>query len=121
MAAGGAYNLVFSNGQTLSVYQAASQAVNSSPVNTFEGVAAATTVTTDFSPASDCCLKDVTVGAALTAGGIEFYSVTDGRRSGKGINNLQDYLNTNTTRSPPKICLRKGKAYRFIQTVAGNA
>lgn len=121
MAAGGKYDLAFSNGQTLSVWQLASQAVNSSPACTFEGAAAATTLTSDFSPSSDCCLQDIVVATTLTAGGIEFYNVTRGQRSGKGVNNLEVYLNTNTTRRPPRICLRKGVVYRLIQTVAGNA
>lgn len=115
------YYIVFDSGQTLSVYQAASQAVNSSPVCTFEGAAASTTVTTDFSPSRNCCISDVTVAAALTAGGIELYNVTQGRRTGRGIANLQDFLNTNTTRRPPRICLKAGNTYRLIQTIAGNA
>lgn len=115
------YYIPMSNGQTLSVYQAANQAVNSSPVCTFEGAASSTTVTTDWSPASDCCISDLTVAAALTAGGIEFYNVTRGQRTGKGVANLADYLTTNTTRKPPRICFRRGQTYRLIQTIAGNA
>jgi hypothetical protein len=115
------YDLIMSNGQTLSVWQLANQAVNSSPGCTFQGAAAATTITTDWSPNSDCYLTDCVVPAALTAGGIEFYNVTRGERTNKGINNLETYLNTNTTRSPPKIGFRKGLVYRLIQTVAGNA
>jgi hypothetical protein len=49
------------------------------------------------------------------------YNVTSGTRTNKGYNNLEIYLSTNTTRSPPRICFRKGQIYRFIQTVAGNA
>lgn len=115
------YDLILSNGMTLSVWQLANQAVNSSPACTFQGAAAATTLTTDFSPDSDCYLKDVVVSSALTAGGIEFYNVSRGSRSGRGINNLEVYLATNTTRSPPNIGFKKGQIYRLIQTVAGNA
>ena len=48
MAAGGKYDLSFTNGQTLSVWQLSSQAVNSNPAATFTGAAAATTLTYDF-------------------------------------------------------------------------
>lgn len=115
------YDLILANGQTLSVWQLANQAVNSSPGCTFNGAAAATTLTTDFSPDSDTYLKDVVVSSALTAGGIEVINVTKGVRSGRGINNLEVYLATNTTRQPPRIGFRKGQIYRLIQTVAGNA
>ena len=47
MAAGGKYDVALSNGQTLSIWQLASQAVNSSPGCTLQGAAAATTLTTD--------------------------------------------------------------------------
>ena len=70
---------------------------------------------------SDCCITDVVVAAALTGGGWEVYNVSSGIRSGKGINNLETYLNTNTTRNPPRVCFRAGTVYRLIQTVAGNA
>ena len=121
MAAGGKYDIILTNGQTISIWQLASQAVNSSPSCTLQGAAAATTLTTDFSVMSDACIKDCIVAAALTAGGIEVYNVTKGERSNRGINNLELYLITNTTRSPPSICFRQGQVYRFIQTVAGNA
>ena len=119
--AASAYNIVLSNGQTLSVWQLSSQAVNTSPAATFLGAAATTTLTTDFSPMSDCVISDVVVAAALTAGGFEVYNVSDGVRSGRGINNLEAYLNTNTTRNPPRIGFRADKIYRLVQTVAGNA
>jgi hypothetical protein len=115
------YKITFSNGQVLSVYQASSQAVNSNPVNTFQGAAAVTTVTTDFSPQTDCYILDILVPAALTAGGVEFYNVTQGKRTERGESNLEGYLSTNTTRTPPKIGLKRGNTYRLIQTVAGNA
>jgi len=115
------YDIILTNGQTLSLWQLANQAVNSSPACTLSGAAAATTLTTDFSPSSDACVKDIIVSSALTSGGIEVYNVTSGTRTNKGYNNLEIYLSTNTTRSPPRICFRKGQIYRFIQTVAGNA
>lgn len=115
------YGLKFSNGQVLSVYQAANQAVNTNPVCTFQGVASAATLTIDFSPAATTTLIDIVVPAALTAGGIEFYNVTKGRRSERGENHLEAYLTTNTTRRPAPITLVAGNTYRLIQTVAGNA
>jgi len=121
MAAGGKYDISLSNGQTLSVWQLASQAVNSSPACTLEGAAAATTLTTDFSVQQDCYIRDVLVASTLTAGGIELYNIDAAQRSGKGINNLESYLITNTTRNPPQIWLKRGRRYRLLQTVAGNA
>jgi len=115
------YTITLSNAQSLSVYQASSQAVNSSPVCSLTGPAASTTVTTDFSPSSDCCIKDVVVPAALTAGGIEVYNITKSQRSGKIIGDLSPYLATNTTRNPPRICFKAGQSYRLLQIVAGNA
>jgi hypothetical protein len=121
MAAGGKYDIALTNGQTISVWQLASQAVNSNPACTMEGAAAATTLTADFTPRSNCYIEDVVVAATLTAGGIEFYNVRSGVRSGRGINNLETYVSGNTTRRPPRIGLTGGTTYRLIQTVAGNA
>lgn len=123
MAAGGKYDISLDNGQTISVWQLASQAVNTSPACTLEGAAAATTLTTDFSirPGRIAYISDVIVGATLTAGGIEVYNVTKGQRSGLGINNLETYTSANTTRRPPRIGFAPGQVYRLLQTVAGNA
>lgn len=121
MAAGGKYDLTLSNGQTISIWQLASQAVNSSPACTLQGAAAATTLTTDFGVQSDACVVDIVVPATLTAGGIEVFNVTTGRRTNLGWNNLETFLNTNTTRRPARVCFKKGNTYRFLQTVAGNA
>lgn len=115
------YSIVLSNGQTISIYQASSQAVNSSPVCSLTGSASSTTTTTDFSPMSDACVVDVVVTSALTAGGVEVMNVSTGTRTNRGYANLEVFLTTNTTRKPAKICFRKGQIYRFIQTVAGNA
>jgi len=115
------YKIVLDNGQTLSVYQAANQAVNTNPVCTLTGAAASTTTTTDFSVSRDTAIKDIVVTSALTAGGIEIYNVTKSKRSEMGIADLESYLNTNTTRQPPRIGFRAGNIYRLIQTVAGNA
>lgn len=115
------YYLQFNNGTSLSVYQAANQAVNSSPVCTSMGAAASTTTTTDFSVPTMCHLEDVKVSSALTAGGIELYNVTLSKRTGLQIPNLESYLDTNTTRKPPKIGFRPGYTYRWIQIIAGNA
>lgn len=121
MAAGGTYKIRLSNGQTLSVYQAASQAVNSNPVCTMVGAASSTTLTTDFAVSENCTIKDIQVASTLTAGGIEFYNVTESRRTQRGIEDLEAWLSTNTTRVPPAIGFRRGQVYRLIQTVAGNA
>lgn len=115
------YSIILSNGQTISVYQAANQPVNSNPVLSLVGVAVSTTPTTDFSVMSPACVSDIIVTSALTAGGIEVYNVTTGVRTSLGWNNLETFLNTNTTRNPARLCFRPGMVYRFIQTVAGNA
>lgn len=115
------YKIVLANGQTLSVYQAASQAINSSPTCTFQGAASSATVTTDFSVNSDTYIKDIVVTSALTAGGIEVYNVSRSKRSDMGVGDLESYLTTNTTRKPPAIGFRAGTVYRLLQTVAGNA
>lgn len=115
------YTIALRNGQTLSVYQAASQAVNSSPVCTLIGAAGSATTTTDFSVSEDTCIDDIVVTSALTAGGIEFYNVNQSRRTGRGIFDLSPFLATNTTRKPPRICFKRGQVYRCIQTTAGNA
>ena len=114
------YSIVLENGQTISVYQAGSQAVNSNPAITLVGAAGAGTVTTDFSVMSSTRIQDVVCTTALTAGGFEVYNVTRGVRSSLGISNLESYLTSNTTRTPPKIGFRAGQVYRFIQTVQGN-
>lgn len=115
------YTILLDNGMSLSVYQAASQAVNTNPVCTTIGAAGSTTTTTDFSFPSDCHIRDVVVTSALTAGAVEIYNVSKGLRTQKGIGSLETYLNTNTTRNPPRIGFRGGQVYRLIQTVAGNA
>lgn len=119
--AASAYSILLSNGQTISVYQAANQAVNSSPVCTLTGTAGSTTATTDFSVSSDCHVIDIVVTSALTSGGVEVYNIKKASRTMKGWSNLETFLNTNTTRRPAQIGFRAGTTYRFIQTVAGNA
>lgn len=119
--AASAYTITFKNGQTLSVYQAANQAINSSPVCSLFGTAGSTTSTTDFSVAQDTSIDDIVVTAALTQGGIEFYNVTRSQRTGKGIFDLSPWLATNTTRKPPRLNFKAGMTYRLIQTTAGNA
>jgi hypothetical protein len=47
MAAGGKYDIILSNGQTISLWQLSAQAVNSNPACTLQGAAAATTLTTE--------------------------------------------------------------------------
>jgi len=120
--AAGYFNIVLSNGQTLSVWKIISQAVNSNPGCTFNGTAAATTTTTDFRVSSDCCISDITVDANCTAGGIEIYNVTDSLRSGKVIAPIGvNYLNSVKNKSIPRICFKANKTYRLIQIIAGNA
>lgn len=121
MAAGGTYSIILDSGITISCYQAASQAVNSNPPCTTTGAAASTTTTTDFAVPVRSTVKDIIVGAALTAGGIEVYNVTKGQRTLRGWSNLETFLATNTTRSPAPVTFVPGNTYRFIQTVAGNA
>lgn len=130
--AASAYSILLSNGQTkarklwallrrISVYQAANQAVNSSPVCTLTGAAGSGTVTTDFSVSSPASVVDIVVTSALTAGGIEIYNVNKSLRTQRGWGNLETFLNTNTTRRPARVTFMPGQIYRFIQTVAGNA
>lgn len=120
MATAGAYSIILTNGQTISVWQKAGQEVNTNPAATTQGLAAATTTTTDFSVLSPACVTDILVPTTLTAGGIEVYNVTYGARTMLGWNNLESFVSTNTTRNPARICFRPGVVYRFIQTVAGN-
>jgi len=115
------YDINLSNGKTLSVWQLSSQAVNTNPGCTLDGPAAATTLTTDFTVPTDCCIKNIVVPAGLTAGGIEVYNVSKSMRSGKGVGNLEIYVVANALLPPPRICFRAGTIYRLIQTVAGNA
>lgn len=115
------YSIQLKNGQTLSVYQASSQAVGSSPVCSLTGPASSSTTTTDFVPASDTCIDKIVVPAALTAGSIEIYNVTKSQRSGKTVSDLSIYLVANALLTPPKICFRGGQTYRLMQVVAGNA
>jgi len=115
------HDVILSNGQTLSVWQLSNQAVNTNPGCTLDGPAAATTLTTDFTVRSDCCISKIVVPAGLTAGGWEVYNVSKGMRSGKGVSNLEIYLVANALITPPRICFRAGTVYRLIYTVAGNA
>lgn len=115
------YSIILSNGQTINVYQAANQAVNTNPVVNLIGAASATTTTTDFSVMSLACVADIIVDGNLTAGGIEVYNVTTGTRTSLGWSNLATFTSANTTRNPARICFRPGYVYRFIQTIAGNA
>jgi hypothetical protein len=121
MAAGGVYTLNLSNGQSISCYQAANQTVNSAVPCNIDAAATSTTVTTDFAVGSDCMISKIVVAAALTAGGITFYDVTESRRSNKVISNLEIYLVANALLAPPAIGFRKGHVYRILQAVAGNA
>jgi len=115
------YKIRFTNGQSLSIYQAANQAVNTNPVCTMSGAASSATVTTDFSVSQNTQIDDILVTSALTAGGIEFYNVTLSKRTERGVDDLEAWLATNTTRKPPKFTLQRGHTYRLIQTIAGNA
>lgn len=115
------YSIVFSNGQTLSIYQAASQGVNSNPVCTCQGIASANVVTTDFSLDSAAYVVDIIVPNTLTAGGIEFFDVWAGMRTNRGFNNLETFTASNTTRRPAPIALYGQRPYRLIQTIQGNA
>lgn len=115
------YSIILSNGQTVSVYQAANQGINTVPVATLNGVASSTTGTTDFSVKEPACVTDIIVPTTLTAGGVEVFNVTTGIRSQKGWSNLETFVSTNTTRNPARLCFRPGHLYRFIQTVQGNA
>lgn len=115
------YSIILSNGQTISVYQAASAAVNSNPVVNTQGVADVNTKTTDFSVMSTAQVVDIIVPAGFTAGGIEVYNVTFGRRTQLGWFNLETFTSQNTTRNPAHLIFRRGLIYRFIQTVQGNA
>ena len=119
--AASAYNIILTNGQTVSVYQASGQAINTNPVVTMQGTASVANVTTDFSVMSDCYIQDVVVSTVLSAGGVEVYNVSRGQRSIMGVSNLETYTTNNTTRNPPRIGFRAGQVYRFIQTTAGNA
>ena len=119
--AASAYNIILTNGQTVSVYQASGQAINTNPVVTMQGTASVANVTTDFSVMSDCYIQDIVVSTALSAGGVEVYNVSRGQRSNMGVSNLEVYNINNTTRNPPRIGFRAGQVYRFIQTTAGNA
>jgi pyruvate dehydrogenase complex dehydrogenase (E1) component len=115
------YSIVLSNGQTISVYQAANQAVNTNPVVSMLGAAGPTVTTTDFSVQQPAYVVDVVVPATLTAGGVEVFNVTESRRTQRGWNNLETFQSTNTTRRPAVVMFRPGYIYRFVQTVTGNA
>lgn len=113
--------IVLSNAQSISVYQASSQAINTNYACTLEGKASAATLTTDFSVHSTCAIVDMFVDSAWTAGGFEVYDVTGGGRTGVGVANVEVYTIANTNRRPPSIIFGRGRIYRLLCTVAGNA
>jgi hypothetical protein len=115
------YMIQLSSGQALSCFQPSSAPVNALIRSTFIGVADASTQTSDFSVMRDAVITDVTSDDALTSGGFEVYDVSHGERTSLGINNLESYHVSNTTRNPPRLAFYAGVIYRLIQSVAGNA
>lgn len=112
MAAAGEFKLIMTNGSTLSCYGASAAAIGAVIPAMFSGVAAAGTTVTDWSPASDCYIKDILVTSPAT-GSIDFYNVTRGRRADK-IVDLASFYTTNTVRSPPPIGFKAGNVYRIV-------
>lgn len=111
-------NMSLSNGQTLYLGFAVGQAINTSPVaDTVTVVASGTHTQTDFSVATDAILTDFITDD--TAGAMELFNVTDGRRTGLTIETTAKYATTVVNRQVPRIGFRKGKVYRWLMTVAG--
>lgn len=115
------YTIVLSNGQTLSVYQAAGQALNSVLNVGTISLPDANSKITDFGVMSDAFIFDIIVPDSLTAGGFEIYDVTAGARTSMGVNNLEVFTKNNMSRRVPPLGFRAGRTYRLLQSVAGNA
>ena len=115
------YTIVLSNGQTISVYQGASQPLNSVLNVGLIGLPDANSKITDFSVMTDAYIFDIIVPATLTAGGFEIYDVTAGQRTSLGVNNLEVFTKDNMSRRVPPLGFRAGRYYRLIQSVSGNA
>ena len=127
MAAGTSYSRIYlTNGQVISVYYAAAQAVGTSPVVNMEGTAVVGG-NTDFSVRSQCCIKDIinVIGtcATKTTGQAEIYNVDKSVRSGRFIDqSVVDYAATVNNRPIPNICFAPNTTYRLIQSViSGDA
>ena len=109
--------LYFSNGQTLSVINAATAIGVSPPVN-LEGVATASN-NTDFILRSDACIIDQINPATATTGQMEVYNVDKSVRTGRLIDQITATFAVAVANRPvPKICFKGGTTYRFIQTIA---
>lgn len=116
MAAAGEFKIMMTNGTTLSCYGASAAAVNAVIPALFSGVAAAGTTVTDWSPQSDCAIRDILTISPAT-GSVDFYNITKGRKADKIID-LAGYYPTNVNRAIPPIAFRAGHMYRVI--VAGT-
>lgn len=107
--------ITLSNGQILSVYLAAGQAVGTNPVTSLEATASATVGVPDFTPRSDCCIVDKINGTSTT-GQMEVFNVTRGVRTGRLIDQTTQAVSV-VNRLVERICFKGGHTYRFIQTV----
>lgn len=107
--------LSLSNGQVLSVYLAAGQAVGTNPVCSLEAVASATVGVTDFTPRTDCFIVDKVNGTSTT-GQMEVYNVSRGVRTGRVIDQTTQAVSV-VNRMVERIGFKGGQTYRFIQTV----
>jgi hypothetical protein len=112
MAAAGEFKIMMSNGTTLSCYGASAAAIGAVIPALFSGIAAAGTTVTDWSPQSDCCIRDI-VSISPATGSIDFYNVSRGRRADKVVD-LAGYYAANTARAIPPICFKAGQTYRII-------
>jgi hypothetical protein len=127
MAAGTSYSRIYlTNGQVISVYYAAAQAVGTSPTVNLEGTALVTS-NTDFVVKSKCAIRDIinTIGtcATKTSGQMEVYSVSRSLRTGRLIDQeVVGYAVGIVNRAIPQIGFAPGNTYRFIQTIiSGDA
>lgn len=111
-------NMSLSNGQSIYLGFATPQPINTSPIaDTTCVVASGTHTQTDFSVSTDAVLVDFITDN--TAGAMELYNVTDGRRTGLTVETTAKFATTVVNRQVPRIGFRAGKVYRWMMTVAG--
>jgi hypothetical protein len=114
--AAGTVEIDFSNGQHLSIYSGASQAVNSYSVCSLTGTASSATTTYDFTLLSDATITDILCTVSVS-GQIEFQNMNTQERGGRIMTSVTTYVITNVNRIIPRIKLKGGVPYRIVQTV----
>ena len=117
--AAGTITIFLTNGQTLSIYDASSEAVNAEKRCSLTGTAVSTSPF-GFTVSSRCCIRDMVV---LTSVDGEFEITKNGVRTGKKIPVHAGFAVSvdRTMQNIPKLCFEPGVQYGCLQTMLRSA